>query len=307
MSATTYFSGRVSALFLVFVLAAGVIGWARAQDTNSLARDLVTLKGGYAEKKRLLEELRIRAYVPILLKAVGKGSAWRPGHPNWADTEQRIAGEWRKLYASYLARVGRDTNYQWMDAALTSAYAQVFSAGDLEALLRFYRSDAGTALIALEKPLLEPYMQELVRSLTRVLLGADLLTEREQAALRSPDNRLRRDFVEVFEAENVYHDEILRIGSRYIEGQQALLQQGALATTAATIDSLRGKLDATAVQEILAFVKSPLARRERAFLLTTLPAAIPVAEDPAQTAAEEAAFYKELAQRSAEWQKFAAR
>ena len=89
-----------------------------AQDAATLARELVTVKGGYVEKKRHFEEIRIRAYVPILLKAVGTGPAWKPGHPNWADTEQRIAEEWRKYYLEYLAHMGRDTSYSWVDGVL---------------------------------------------------------------------------------------------------------------------------------------------------------------------------------------------
>jgi Uncharacterized protein conserved in bacteria (DUF2059) len=279
---------------------------ASAQDSAALARELVTAKGGYVEKKRLYEEARLRAYVPILLKAVGKGPAWRPGHPQWQATEQRINDEWRKLYAGYLARMGREATYGWMDEALATAYARLFSAEDLETLLVFYRSPAGGTLIALEKAVLEIYPREMVRSLTRLLFGHETLTEREQAAQRAPENRLRRDFVELFESERIFHDEILRIGARYVDAQHPLVQQGALATGADAIDALRGKIDDTALAQAQAFVKSPLARKERAFLGEIVPAATPVAEDPRRAAEEEAVFYQGLRQLSAQWREFAA-
>ena len=122
---------------------------ATALDTVSLARELVSIKSGYVEKKKQLEELRIRAYQPILLKAVGKGPAWKPGHPNWAETEQRINTEWRKHYLDHHTRIGRDTSYGWMDEALARDYARAFNADELGALSVFYRSPAGSTLLAL--------------------------------------------------------------------------------------------------------------------------------------------------------------
>lgn len=279
---------------------------APSRDTASLARELVTAKGSYADKKRHYEEARVSAYVPILLKAVGAGPAWKPGHPNWQATERRINDEWRKLYADYLARMGRDVSYDWMDAALAGAYAQVFNVEELDALLAFYRLPAAGALLTLEKSLLEIYPREMVRALTRLLFGHETLNEREQAALRAPENRLRREFVELFESEKIFHDEILRIGARYVDAQHMLVQQGALATGAEAIDMLRSKLDATATADIQAFLKSPLARKERAFLGATFPAATPAAEDPVRAAAEEAAFYKNLRQLSLQWREVAA-
>ena len=163
--------------------------FAHAQDTLALAQALVTAKGGYTDKKRDLEELRIRAYIPILLKAVGKGAAWKPGHPNWEETERRIATEWRKLYADYLARMGRDASFIWIDEALAREYARLFSVEELEALLNFYRSSAGIALLALEKAFLDFYPAALVRALARVMIGQDTLSDRERAALRAPANR----------------------------------------------------------------------------------------------------------------------
>ncbi len=106
-------------------------GYAYAQDTAARARELVTVKGGYANKKIDIEELRIRAYIPILLKAAGKGEAWKTGHPNWADTERRIATEWRKLYADYMARMGRDMSFVWIDEALAREYARLFTCSHL--------------------------------------------------------------------------------------------------------------------------------------------------------------------------------
>lgn len=300
------FMFRVMAIALLMTVCAASYAQTPAPDAASLARELVTAKGGYAEKKRRYEEARISAYVPILLKAVGAGPAWKPGHPNWQATERRINDEWRKLYAFYLVRMGRDAAYDWMDAALAGAYAQIFTAGELEALLAFYRSPAAGALLALEKSVLEIYPREMVRALTRLLFGHETLSERDQAALRAPENRLRRDFVELFESEKIFHDEILRIGARYVDAQHALVQQGALATGAEAIDALRGKLDAAAAADLQAFLTSPLARKERAFLGATFPAATPAAEDPARAAAEEAAFYNTLRQLSLQWREFAA-
>lgn len=277
-----------------------------AHDTAALARELVTIKGGYADKKKHLEELRIRAYIPILLKAVGKGPAWKPGHPHWAETERRIAEDWRKHYLDYLARMGRDASYGWMDDTLAQEYAKVFSGEEFSALLALYRSTAGGALLALEKEFLGFYPGEMVRSLARVMLGTEAFSAREQAQFRSPENRERRDFVVMFETEPVIHGETLRIGNPYVDTNRPVVQQGALATAADNIDALRRKLNAAALAELQTFLNSEIGRNERAFLGAAIPTATPAKEDPAHAAKEEAAFYKGLQQLSAQWRELAA-
>ena len=281
--------------------------FAHARDTAVLARELVTIKGGYVDKKRHLEEVRIRAYIPILLKAVGKGPAWKPGHPNWAETERRIAAEWRKLYLDYLTRMGRDTGYGWMDDALAREYARLFSADELGALVDFYRSAAGSALIALEKEFLGFYPGEMLRSLTRVMFGNETLSGREQALFRSPESRERRDFVAVFETEKIIREESVRIGGPYVNPSHPAVQQGAIATAADNIDALRRKLDAATLAELHAFLKSAAGHKERAFLGAAVPTVTPAQEDPARAMKEEAAFYKKLELLSARWRELAAR
>lgn len=294
----------------VWLLALCCAVTAHAQDHAPFARELITLKGSYTEKKKQFEEVRIRAYVPILLKAVGKGPAWKPGHPNWAETEKRIAEQWRKHYQDYLARTGRITSevgYAWMDDALAREYARVFSADELGALLTFYRSPAGGALLTLEKEFLDFYPNELTRSLARVTFGFETLSAREQAAFRSPENQERREFAALFEIDTILVDEVARIGDKYVEGSFPAVPQGSLATAADPIDALRRKLDAALLTELHAFLKSALGRKERAFIGGALPTVTPVGEDPARIKAEDAAFYKSLQQLSAQWRELATR
>ena len=280
---------------------------AYAQDTMPMAQALVALKGGYADKKRDLEELRIRAYIPILLKAVGKGTAWKPGHPNWAETERRIASQWRTLYADYMARIGRDANFVWIDEALAREYARLFSAGELEALLNFYRSSAGIALVALEKAFLDFYPEAMVRALARVMIGHDTLSDRERAAFRAPANRERREFVRLFESETLLHEESLRIGGAFVAENDTSIQQGALATAADNIDALRLAIAVATLAEVRGFLQSDAARKEREFLAVALLTVTPAHEDAAQVKREESAFYKRLAELSAQWRELAAR
>ena len=286
---------------------------AQAQDTVVLARELVNLKGGYAGKKQQLEEVRIRAYVPILLKAVGKGPSWKPGHPNWLGTEQRIAEEWRKHYLDLLSRTGRlgsaasDMTFGWVDDALAREYSRVFNAEELGALLAFYRTAAGGALLALEKEFLGIYPNEMLRSLARVMLGTEPMTAREREQFQAPEGRARRELAELFEIELVVHAECLRIGNRYLDASQPLVQLGALATAADAIDALRRKLDAATVADVQAFLKSGLGRKERVFIGAVLPVVTPADEDPVRIKAEEAAFYKGLQQLSAQWRELAAK
>ena len=283
-----------------------------AQDTAvpTLARELVTVKGGYVEKKKLFEELRIRAYVPILLKAAGKGPSWKPGHPNWAETEQRIAEEWRKHYLDYMARMRRiehDGSYPWMDVVLEREYARVFNADELAALLSFYRSPAGTALLALEKEFLGFYPNDIVRALMRMMTGMDTMSEREQASFRSPENREWREFAAMFETENIMVDECARIGDKYVGDAFPLVHLGALATAADHIDALRRKIDAATLADVRAFLKSDIGRKERAFIVVAMPSVTPSEDDPVRLKEAEAAFYKGLQQLSAQWRELAAR
>ena len=288
-------------LILLSLLALSCATLSHAQETAALARELVTVKGGYANKKIDVEELRIRAYVPILLKVAGKGEAWKPGHPLWADTERRIATEWRKLYADYMARMGRDTSYTWMDDALAREYAKLFSAQELDALLEFYRSASGGALLALEKEFLEFYPAELVRSLARVMLGNEILSERDQAMFRAAEYRQRRDFVALFETEGILNAESQRIGSALVASNFVAVQRGAIATAANNIDTLRQKLNADMGAEVLTFLKTDVARREREFITVAVLSVTPAQEDPVQAQQEEAAFYKSLAALSTQW------
>ncbi len=274
---------------------------AEADPPLPQAQELVTLKGGYADKKRDLEELRIRAYIPILLKAVGRGAAWKPGHANWAEMERRIALEWRALYAGYMARMGRDTGFAWIDEALAREYARLFSAGELDVLLTFYRAPAGETLVALEKTFLDFYPAELTRSLSRVMLGNDTLTAQETAAFRSPENRVRREFALLFESETILYEESLRIGGNFVAENSNVLQQGAVATAAARMDALRATLEPAVLAEIQAFLKTAAARKDRAFLAVAVHTVTPAQEDPTLAKQEAAAFYKDLAALSAQW------
>ncbi len=279
---------------------------AQVQDTLPLAQELVALKGGYIDKKRDVEELRIRAYIPFLLKAVGKGPAWKPGHPNWESTRQRIATEWRQLYADHMARMRRDVSFVWIDDALAREYARLFSAHEIHTLLHFYRSAPGAQLLALEKAFIDIYPAELVRSLTRVMLGGDVLSATENAALRSPENHQRRDFVLLFESEKLLHDESLRIGGAFIAPHAAEVRHGALATGASPLDALRQKFEATTTQPaILAFLKTELSLKEREFLAQAVLTVTPTQEDPVAAKQEAAAFYQRLAIRAAQWRALA--
>ena len=292
-------------IFLVLFIAF-CTGASFAQDPFPLAQELITQKTGYTDKKRDLEELRVRAYIPVLLKAVGKGPAWNPQHPNWAATEKRINVEWRKLYADYLARMGREAGFAWIDEALAREYAQRFTVEELTALLAFYRSPAGATLIDLEKNFLLFYPAELTRALSRVMIGNDRLSAQEQAAFRSAENRLRREFVVLFESETILYEESLRIGGNFVAANSSFVQMGALATAAAEIDTLRQKLTPEMRTQVLAFLKTDAALKEREFLALALRIAAPAGEDAALAKREEAAFSKGLAELSAQWRTAAA-
>ena len=288
------------------LLILGLANPVHAQDRLPLAQELITQKTGYADKKRDIEELRVRAYIPLLLKAVGKGSTWNPQHPNWAATEKRINVEWRKLYADYLARMGREAGFAWIDEALAREYAQRFTVDELTALLAFYRSSAGTALIELEKNFLLFYPAELTRALSRVMIGNDTLSAPETAAFRSPENRLRREFVVLFESETILYEESLRIGGNFVAANSSFVQLGAVATAAAEIDALRQKFTPEMRTQVLAFLKTDAALKEREFLALALRIAAPAGEDAVLAKQEEAAFYKGLAELSAQWRAAAA-
>jgi hypothetical protein len=293
---------------LLLLAAAGPPRHAAAQTAEgaALAAELVALKGGYVARKRLLEDVRLRAYVPILLKAVGKGPEWNPAHRNWRALEQRIAEDWFRLNAELARSLGRDTSYEWFDAALAREYARAFSAGDLRQLIAFYGSAEGRALVVLEAELLRFYPDSLVQSLGRALVGSEPLSGRAQELFRTEDSRARRDFVALFETETVIREESVRVGGSYVEASYPAVQQDALAAAAERIDALRRSLPEATLAALRAYAASELGRRERAFLARTVPVALPGPEDPQRTREAEARFYAGLETLSAQWRALAA-
>mgnify|MGYP003349148423 CR=1 FL=1 len=117
----------------------------------------------------------------------------------------------------------------------------------------------------------------------------------------APENRLRREFAVLFESETILFEEALRIGGAFVGENAAFVQQGAVATAAAEIDALRQKLPPALLAEVQAFLKTDAGLKEREFLALALRIAAPAGEDTARAKQEEAAFYKGLAELSAQW------
>ncbi|MBY0269606.1 MAG: DUF2059 domain-containing protein [Burkholderiales bacterium] len=292
------------------LFAALLITWsivACAQDNLTLARELIDLKSGYVQKKRLLEDARLQAYVPILLKAVGRGQDWKPSHPNWKAVESRITGDWMQLNADYLRSLGRDPAYGWFDTALARDYAQAFTAAELRQLAGFYRSAAGRTLLDLEQKLLEFYPASMVRAFALAMVGTETLSGRESELFNSPASRIRRDFVRLFETEAIIREESFRAGGAYAEASYPTVQQGAIAIAADRIDALRELLPPAQRTSIEEFLASAPGRKERAFLARTTPVTLPAPEDPVMAMEKEAAFYARLGELTAQWRALAAR
>ena len=292
------------------LLAALLITWpvaTYAQDNLTLARELIDLKGGYVEKKRLLEDARLQAYVPILLKAVGKGQDWKPSHANWKSVESRIASDWMQLNAEYLRSLGRDPAYDWFDNALARDYAQAFTGSELRQLAGFYRSTAGRTLLDLERKLLGFYPASMVRAFALSMVSTETLSGRESELFNSPLSRIRRDFVRLFETEAIIREESFRAGGTYAEASYPTVQQGAIAIAADRIDALRELLPPAQRASIEDFLASAPGRKERVFLARTTPVTLPAPEDPVMAMEKETAFYTKLGELTAQWQALAAR
>ena len=278
----------------------------KAQETAALALELVQVKGGYIAKKHLLEEMRLRAYVPLMLKAVGKGPEWNPAHPRWQTVESHIVKDWFALNAEYARSLGRDPDYHWFDAALAREYARAFDAGELRELIAFYREPAGRLLLELELELLAFYPESMVKALALAMVSNETLSGRQQELFRSPESRARRDFVTLFETEAIIRQESVRVGGSYVEASYPTVQQGALAIAAERIDALRARFTAQVQQALKAFLSGATGRKERAFVSATVPVALPAPEDPVAAMAQETAFFKKLEAMTAQWRSLAA-
>ncbi len=293
------------------LLAAFLITWQvaapAAQDGITLARELIGLKGGYVGKKRLLEDARLQAYVPILLKAVGRGQDWKPSHPNWKSVESRIAEDWMRLNAEYQRSLGRDPAYDWFDSALARDYAQAFTEDELRQLAGFYSSAAGRTLLDLERELLDFYPASMVRAFVLSMIGTETLSGRESESFNSPQSRIRRDFVRLFESETIIREESVRAGGAYAEASYPAVQQGAIAIAADRIDALRARLQSAQRASIEDFLASATGRKERAFLARTAPVTLPAPEDPVIAREKETEFYNKLEKLTAQWRALVAR
>jgi hypothetical protein len=277
----------------------------QAIEATTLARELVQVKGGYIAKKRLLEEMRLRAYVPLMLKAVGKGPQWNPTHPRWRAVEKRITEDWFGLNAAYLRSLGRDLSYVWIDDALAREYVRTLSVDELLELIAFYRAPAGIHLLKLELDLLAIYPASMVRALTLAMIATETLSGREQELFKSPESRLRRDFVSLFEIEAIIRQESVRTGGAYVEASYPTVQQGALAIAADRIDALRARMPLEVHSAVTTFLSGRAARKERALLASVLPVALAAPEDPVLAVQQETEFFKNLAAKTAEWRRMA--
>jgi hypothetical protein len=289
---------------LLFAACCSCGAW--AQETTALARELVQVKGGYIAKKRLLEEMRLRAYVPLMLKAVGTGPGWNPSHPGWKLVEARITEDWFRLNAEHERRLGRDPTYDWFDETLAREYAKTFTAQQLAELISFHRTPAARSLLELEMELLTFYPASMVRALATAMIASEPLSGREQYLFKSPESRARRDFVALFESEAIMRQESVRVGGAYVEASYPTVQQGALAISADRIDALRARLAPDALQAVTAFAQGEAGRRERAFLARMVPVVLPAPEDPALAAKLEIEFFAQLENLTAQWRKLAA-
>lgn len=278
----------------------------QAQRPADLARELVQLKGGYIAKKRLLEEMRLRAYVPLMLKAVGKGPEWNPAHPRWLSVESRIVKDWFALNAEYARSLGRDPDYHWFDAALTREYARAFDAGELEELIAFYRTPAGRLVLELELELLAFYPESMVKAFALAMVSNETLSGRQQELFKSPESRNRRDFVVLFETEAIIRQESVRVGGSYVEASYPTVQQSALAIAAERVDALRARLTTETHAALKVFLSGATGRKERAFLAAMVPVAVPAPEDPVVAMAQETVFFKKLEAMTAQWRSLAA-
>lgn len=290
-----------AALTLLALLFTGTC--AQAEEATTLARELVHIKGGYIAKKRLLEEMRLRAYIPLMLKAVGKGPQWNPSHPRWRTVEKRITEDWFALNAAYARSLGRDPSYDWVDDALTRDYARALSVAELRELIAFYRAPPGKLLLKLELELLAFYPASMVRALALAMVSSETLSGREQELFKSPESRQRREFISLFEIETIIRQESVRAGGAYAEASYATVQQGALAIAADRIDDLRADMPAEVRAAVAAFLSDQTARKERAFLASVFPLVLPAPEDPVLAVSQETEFFKNLEIKTAEWRR----
>lgn len=292
-------------LIRVMLLAAAAT-LAHAQDTRLLAAELISAKGGYIAKKRQLEDMRLQAYVPILLRAVGKGPQWNPSHAKWRALEQRITTDWLRLNDDYARRLGRDPSYDWFDHALAGEYAKAFSPEELQALTTFHSSAAGRSLLGLERELLMFYPVQMVGALGRALGLNEPLSGDARNLFQSPESRARRDFLNLFETEAIIREEGFRVGGAYVQASYPTILQSAIAAAALRIDDLRARLTTAHQSSVIAFINSSLGRKEREFLSRATPVVLPAPEDPKFAMEQESAFYENLATLTAQWKKMAA-
>jgi len=295
----------VIALFRAAVLAVLCLSFAAsAQDRTTAARELIRIKGGYIEKKRLLEKARVMAYVPILLKSVGRGQQWNPAHPRWTAVEQRLVTDWTHINREYQIAQGIDPSYEWFDAALARDYAAAFTGDELQRLADFHRSAPGKLLLELEHELLTFYPDSLVAELGRAMIGSETLSGRSGELFKTPASRERREFITLFETEAIIREESFRAGGAYAEASYPTVQHAALEASAQHVDRLRSQA-AAHLPLLKEFVQSELGRKERRFLASTAPVTLPAKEDPARLMAAESAFYKNLETVSAQWRSLA--
>ena len=164
-----------SVLYLILLVAAPALA-----DDPPASADSVHQLIALTQPQRMLEDTRAR-----LDAAFDAGVKAKLGDKTLTPRQQALLDEYRKRIT---ALMGQTLDWSAMEPTMIEAYTSTFSQKDIDAMIAFYRTDAGQAVINKMPALMQTFMQRMQANMAKLLPQVEDLQRELAARVREDAN-----------------------------------------------------------------------------------------------------------------------
>jgi len=240
------------ALLLFICLAAAVQACFANPEGRTIVEQLLAVRGKLLEQGPALTQADVSAAlskVDAIVAALDSRPDWKPGHPDWDHVRRVINDDLTRYISESGPKIAAEahgiTQAYW--ERLVNRYIETFSTADLEALLAFYRSDAGKAWVIFNDVLLESIQHP------------------AGAARTAPQAEFRERTLRLLNATDLAG--VARRVPILADMRAAIFGRRAPAALVQIVENPKALPSVEAEGEILRFLDSPLGRREAGVLI----------------------------------------